>query len=168
MYKDTLMATTEEQLAEQRIYDFNVKQYEDHHKHLLNDMQEERLMERNVMLACGVFYSWLSTKVDVGAIFMAIASAVPIVITTLSLIRSNALINGVTVKAEYLRVLEKEIFKNAAPSYTGPHGWESYIFKGTEYFDKYISSQRIFWYVFLTATIAAAFAFVWISSGKSL
>lgn len=51
------------------IFDFNVKRYEEHRKTLLAVVQEERQMERYVVLACGGFYSWLATQNSGGDVF---------------------------------------------------------------------------------------------------
>lgn len=54
------------------IFDFNVKQYEEHRKTLLAVVQEERQMERYVVLACGGFYSWLATQNSGGDVFFRV------------------------------------------------------------------------------------------------
>jgi hypothetical protein len=145
---------------DEKMFDFIVKQYESHHQHLLDDMQEERTMERNVIIACGIFYSWLATRTDSGKTFLLITSCVPVVVVFLSLIRSNALLNGVRIKASFLRELEQYLFANAPENYTGPKGWEQFIVSGTTYSRKYDLSQKGFWYLLLMFTIIAGIFFL--------
>ena len=144
---------------DKKIFDFSVKQYEGHHENLLRDLQEERNMERNVILACGVFYSWLATHVDDSKTFLLVTSCVPVLIVFLSTIRSNAILNGVRIKAEFLRELENYIYSNASENYRGPTGWENFIISKKTYSRKYETSQKQFWYFLLALTIIAVFFF---------
>lgn len=127
-----------------KIFDFNVKQYEEHRQCLLSAVQEERQMERYALLACAVFYSWLATQNTVGKAFLVVASFVPAVIVFLSTLRMHALANGVRTEAKYLRKLEEQIYTNAPEEYSGPTGWESFLDADGKYGKSYEISQNLF------------------------
>ena len=146
------------------IFDFNVKQYEEHRKTLLAVVQEERQMERYVVLGFGGFYSWLATQQSAGDVFLGVAAFVPIVIVIFCLLRSHAIGNGVRTEAAYLRKLEERIYANAPEQYNGPRGWETFLATDGKYVKKYESSQNIFWYLLLVMTTCASFAFLWLKA----
>ncbi len=145
-----------------KVYDFYVREYENHRRHLLEHMSEERKMERNIMVACGIFYSWLSTKIDNGVGFVGMMAALPVAATIFSYFRARTIANGVRVKAEYLRQLESQVLVPDAPAQNKPIGWEQFIqaFEKGNYSKKYDHSLHGFWLMFILAALVVGGLFV--------
>ena len=151
-------------LKSKSISDFNFKQYQELRQNLIAATNEERQMERYVLLACGIFYSWLASQSVAEKAFVVFASLLPPVIVFLATIRAIALSNGIKATADYLRKLEGQIYGEAPASYSGPRGWESFIHTNPDYgyAAKFERSQRVFWVLLLVLTTLAALAFLYL------
>ncbi len=153
-------------LKSESISEFNFKQYQELRQNLIAATNEERQMERYVLLACGIFYSWLASQTAAQKAFVVFASLLPPVIVLLAVIRVIALSNGIKATAEYLRELESQIYAGAPVTYGGPWGWESFIHTNRvyEYAAKFERSQRVFWGLVLVLTTLAALAFLYLKN----
>lgn len=144
----------------EKIFDFNVKRYEEHRKCLLDDLHETRNIEKYVLLVCGALYSWLATN-DIGERgYFVLAVLFPSVLAILALFRTYALIKGARTQAAYLRELENEIYNHAEEDYQGPKGWENYLYADGSYIKRHNNSALLFWYCLLVINILVAIAFI--------
>jgi len=150
--------------SDSRILEFNISQYEEHRRCLLAAVQEEREMERYVLIGSAAFYSWLATQSASLKSFVSVASFIPAVIVFLSTMRMHALANGISAEAGYLRLLEVEIYKSASSDYAGPVGWERFVDANGTYGKTYEMSKLLFWYSLLGLTLILGLTFLVLES----
>lgn len=134
-------------------------QYNDLRKMLLAASAEERQMEKVALGAFGIFYSWLSTQPHRSLFFATFVSLIPCIITSLAIIRMQALTNGMGTIARYLCSIEAHFCAQAGRSYDGPRGWETFLAEESMYVKRFHNSHYWFWYCLLAGTVAAAIAY---------
>jgi hypothetical protein len=114
-------------------------------KEIAESIKEERLLERNAILACGAVYTYILEKTHQ---FPRVALYVPCAIALFGAYRTIVLMISITPRGRYLKRVEVLMLDD-----TVLEGWETYF--RAHYRFGVGASMWLFWIVLIAVTIVA-------------
>lgn len=136
--------------------DYFVKEFDALRKEVDWTLQDSRTVERNVVVAIGVFWAFLIKEhLEIRCLrYGDFAWSIPVIFAILGAIRSWALWMKFTEMGDYFRKIEQEIVQ-LEPGTARPEGWQRYQNYAA---GNYVKMSGIaFWGVLLVVTVAVAY-----------